>query len=243
MTNPTTEKQEVRKRQDRAHRILDAAAALILRWGYNKTTIDDIARQAGVAKGTIYLHWKTREALFEALITREKLLFAQDFKQRILADPEGATLRGIARNTALAVLRRPLIKALFVSDRDVLGKLAQGEFTDTAYLERISGFKAFLEFMRAHGLARTDLSLQAQVHIWSAISAGYFLAPPMMPAEYALPDEELAALMAETVHRTLELDQPISPEEYQAVSKIFMQYLDHSTAAAAEQFQKEIEGN
>ncbi len=58
------------RRQGRADRILDAAAELILRWGYRKTTIDDIARQAGVAKGTIYLHWKTREDLFMALLTR-----------------------------------------------------------------------------------------------------------------------------------------------------------------------------
>src|SRR5512133_3371714 len=82
------QRKESKKRIDRAHRILDTATALILRWGYSKTTIDDIARQAGVAKGTIYLHWKTREALFAALMTREKLLFAEDFKQRIIADPE-----------------------------------------------------------------------------------------------------------------------------------------------------------
>lgn len=50
--------EERSKRQERAHRILDAAAELVLRWGYKKTTIDDIAKQAKVAKGTIYLHWK-----------------------------------------------------------------------------------------------------------------------------------------------------------------------------------------
>src|SRR6266540_7253755 len=61
------------KRLERAHRILDAAFTLILRWGYNKTIIDDIARQAGVAKGTIYLHWKTREELFTSLVHRERL--------------------------------------------------------------------------------------------------------------------------------------------------------------------------
>src|SRR6266568_3546350 len=88
-----TQRQEVSRRQERAHRILDAAATLILRWGYNKTTIDDIARQAGVAKGTIYLHWKTREELFAALITREKLEMGKEIKQRIIVDPEGATLR------------------------------------------------------------------------------------------------------------------------------------------------------
>ena len=53
------------KREIRAERILDAALELLQRWGYRKTTIEDIAKQAGVAKGTVYLHWKTRDALFE----------------------------------------------------------------------------------------------------------------------------------------------------------------------------------
>ncbi|WP_163569887.1 helix-turn-helix domain-containing protein [Fodinicola feengrottensis] len=56
----------------RAERVLDAAAELIVRWGYDKTTIEDIARaRRGRAKGTIYLHWKTREDLFIALLRRE----------------------------------------------------------------------------------------------------------------------------------------------------------------------------
>ena len=42
--------EEGSKREQRAERILDAAAELMLRWGYNNTTIDDIARLAGVAK-------------------------------------------------------------------------------------------------------------------------------------------------------------------------------------------------
>ncbi|HRC77763.1 MAG TPA: helix-turn-helix domain-containing protein, partial [Kouleothrix sp.] len=78
------------RRHERAQRILDAAAALILRWGYNKTTIDDIARQAGVAKGTIYLHWNTREELFGALMLREKAALAADLRARTAADPAGA---------------------------------------------------------------------------------------------------------------------------------------------------------
>ena len=90
------------KREARAHRILDAAAELILRWGYNKTTIDDIARQAGVAKGTIYLHWKGREELFAALMLRERLALSDDLRERLAADPAGATLRGLVRHSALA---------------------------------------------------------------------------------------------------------------------------------------------
>jgi hypothetical protein len=125
----------------------------------------------------------------------------------------------IAKHSTVAVLKRPLLKALFLRDQEVLGKLAQSEMSSAAYIERLVGFKNFLEFMREHGLARTDLSLQAQVHIWAAISAGFFLSMPLMPAEFRLPDEELAELMAETVHRTLETDRPISPDEYRTISK------------------------
>ncbi len=94
------------RREERAQRILDVAAALILRWGYNKTTIDDIARQAGVAKGTIYLHWKTREALFRALMHRERLALLTDLRQRIVADPLGGTLHAMLKHTTLALMSR-----------------------------------------------------------------------------------------------------------------------------------------
>ena len=91
-------------RQERADRILDAAAELILRWGYKKTTIDDIAKQSRVAKGTIYLHWKTREDLFMALLIREDFKYVEDLKQRIASDPEGSTLRGFVKHSTLALI-------------------------------------------------------------------------------------------------------------------------------------------
>src|SRR2546426_10017116 len=96
-TNPIEEDRSWR--QERGDRILDAAAELVLRWGYKKTTIDDIAKQAGVAKGTIYLHWKTREDLFLALITREGLKLTEDMKLRFANDPEGSTLRGFVKHS------------------------------------------------------------------------------------------------------------------------------------------------
>jgi AcrR family transcriptional regulator len=41
---------------DRADRILDAAGDLLLRLGYRKVTIEDVAQRAGIGKGTVYLH-------------------------------------------------------------------------------------------------------------------------------------------------------------------------------------------
>ncbi|QBD78513.1 TetR/AcrR family transcriptional regulator [Ktedonosporobacter rubrisoli] len=233
--------QEFTRREARAHRILDAAAALILRWGYNKTTLDDIARQAGVAKATMYLHWKTREELFAALIRREKVVVAEDIKQRVSADPEGTTLSGLLKHSALALLQSPLLKAVIMRDMEVLGKLAHREQSNAAHLEKMEGFKLYFEFLREHGLVRTDLSLTKQIYMFSAIFTGFFLVAPLMSDEYALSDEEMAELMAETGKRILEPAHAASTAELQKISSIFLQYLDRSVEIAREQFQKEVE--
>lgn len=229
-----TQQQEVSRRQERAHRILDAAAVLIQRWGYNKTTLDDISRQARVAKGTIYLHWKTREELFRALIKREKVEMAEDLKQRIKSDPEGSTPRGILKHSALAMLKRPLMKAILLRDMDMLGKLAHSEQNNAVHRERVMGFKIYLEMLREREVIRTDLSLRKQVFMYSAIFLGFFMVAPFMPEEFKLSDEEIADLMAEAIHRTLEHDRPVSSDTLQAISRNFIDYLERAMNQAQE---------
>lgn len=236
-----TREAEVSRRRERAQRILDAAAELILRWGFQKTTLDDVSRQAGVAKGTMYLHWKTREELLSALISREKLELAEDIKQRIEHDPEGATLRGILKHSALALMKRPLLKAVLLRDMDVLGKLAHSDESGVAHADKLMGFTIYLELLREYGLVRTDLSLQAQVYMFSAIFMGFFFVAPLMPDGFRLSDEELADLMAETVHCTLERGRSVAAAELQTVSHAFMQYLNRAMEIAQEQFRKEVE--
>jgi AcrR family transcriptional regulator len=50
--------------------ILDATDRLLGRLGYQKTTIDDLAREAGVARRTVYLHFPTKEEIFLCSIDR-----------------------------------------------------------------------------------------------------------------------------------------------------------------------------
>jgi AcrR family transcriptional regulator len=214
---------------------------LILRWGYNKTTIDDIARQAGVAKGTIYLHWKTREDLFSALMKRERVVLAEDFKQRVAADPAGATLHGMLKHSALALMQRPLLKAALLRDMEIIGKLVRSEESTAALAERMTGFKTYLEFLREHDLVRTDLSLRAQVYMVGSIFLGFFLLAPLLPQEWTVSDEELADLMAETVHRALEPGRALSADELQAATTPFMHYVERDTALAQGLFREAID--
>ena len=56
--------------------ILDAADRLLARYGYKKMTIDDLAREAGIGKGTVYLHFKSKEDVVLSHVDRivERLL-------------------------------------------------------------------------------------------------------------------------------------------------------------------------
>jgi AcrR family transcriptional regulator len=53
---------------ERRAAIVEAAFEEFIARGFTATRLDDVARRAGVAKGTIYLHFKDKETLFEELI-------------------------------------------------------------------------------------------------------------------------------------------------------------------------------
>ena len=86
-------------REDISDLILDAADRLLARYGYRKMTIDDVAKEVGIGKGTIYLHFKSKEEIALARVDR-------------IVDRLNERLRGIARSngSAVARLRRMLLE-------------------------------------------------------------------------------------------------------------------------------------
>lgn len=65
--------------------ILDAALRVFGQYGYRRTSMDDIAREAGIGKGTIYLSFASKEEVFQALSRR--------LAERMLAGAEAARHR------------------------------------------------------------------------------------------------------------------------------------------------------
>jgi len=43
--------------------IMDATDRLLVRFGYRKMTVEDVAAEAGIGKGTIYLHFSSKKRL------------------------------------------------------------------------------------------------------------------------------------------------------------------------------------
>src|ERR1044072_1451176 len=68
-------------------RILDAADRLLARYGYQKMTIDDLAREVQIGKGTVYLHFRSKE---------EIVLFRVDRVVHRLVEQLGAIARSDA---------------------------------------------------------------------------------------------------------------------------------------------------
>lgn len=58
------------KGEKRKQELLQIAYRLFLSKGYEETSIDEIIEEAQIAKGTFYYHFKSKEALLEALINK-----------------------------------------------------------------------------------------------------------------------------------------------------------------------------
>jgi len=223
--------EERSKREERADRILDAAAELMLRWGYNKTTIDDIARQAGVAKGTIYLHWKTREDLFTALMRREYNRLVEDIQQRIAGDPEGGTIEGITKHSMLASMRSPLMKAVFLRDTDLLGEWMRKEYASATFSEQLVQSLGFIELLRSHGVVRDDIDVRRQVYMLDAITMGFLVIEEYMPDDFKFSDEEIVEMATEAIKRVFApVGQKPDEKAKQEVANILISSLDNVLA-------------
>jgi len=57
-----------RLRASRRTALLDAAKRRFARRGYHRTSIDDIIDEAGIARGTFYLHFESKRAIFDELV-------------------------------------------------------------------------------------------------------------------------------------------------------------------------------
>jgi AcrR family transcriptional regulator len=203
-----------------SERILDVAAEQLLRYGYSKTTLDAVARAAGVAKGTLYLRWRSREDLFVAALHRERAAMRADVAAE-LAGVEHADLRALVAGMVRAYRRRDLVSAMVLRDSEVLGGLARA--ADDHGLTS-TGFVGFLRVLREQGLIDTERSLAEQVTVVSAAFLGYFHTAPMIPPSLQI-DDSAAEVVAETIHRMLVRREPLTPAEEAAMDAATRAYV------------------
>ncbi|MCA9904828.1 MAG: TetR/AcrR family transcriptional regulator [Anaerolineae bacterium] len=180
----------------RQQKILDAAFTLITHYGYDKTTVDDIARAAGISKGAIYLHFKSKEALFEALLLRESEKIAEELIERTMTDPEGGTIFAIYSHSLIAFSANPLMKALYTRDRRVLGDVFRQISKATMQEQGYAFNMGFVEQMQAAGLLRKDVSPNVITYLLAALRYGVLTVDDAVEITDPPPMEEVGPIIA-----------------------------------------------
>ncbi|HEU0089234.1 MAG TPA: helix-turn-helix domain-containing protein [Pseudonocardiaceae bacterium] len=190
----------------RESRILDAAGELLLTYGYRKVTVEDVARRAGVGKGTVYLHWASKLELFAAVLIRDAAVIVAEQLAAFRANPAGIRLHCTMRGLFLLVMRRPLARAFYTGDTEVLGALG----TDTKIGLQVAADKAvmmprYLAVLHEHGLLADDPAIDPSLlYRLSAAVTGFFVLERLIPAAVDIDLEAKADALATTVRRSFE---------------------------------------
>jgi AcrR family transcriptional regulator len=101
-------------------RIIEVATELFIRHGYRKTSIDDVADKAGIAKGTVYLYFKTKSELLVQAILDEKLRYVG--AMRPIFDQSVPARERLRRFISIAfrmAAEMPLTASLLSGDREL----------------------------------------------------------------------------------------------------------------------------
>ncbi|WP_412541557.1 TetR/AcrR family transcriptional regulator [Longispora sp. K20-0274] len=160
-----------------AERVRRAAAELLFEVGFEGTTVDEVARRAGVAKATVYRRWASKDELvleaFETLIDyRVPLPDTGDVTEDLRTIYTSAidmfsTEQGAAwvRTVAMESARNPRVAALLVAGMDA----------------RISMARALLDKAVARGQVRPGVDPKLVMELFNGVTVNRALAHQPMP--------------------------------------------------------------
>lgn len=188
---------------ERRNRILDACAALLLKYGYDKTTVSEIAVEAGVSKGAIYLHFPSKESLAEALIWREAEIAQREIAARLAADPAGGSFFSLYLHSLRVASERPLLRAFYANRKHVFGDLLRTLAPKFANARSRQAATEFVQQYQSLGLIRQDVDAKVVAFLLAFMRYGLLVIEDVIPREDIPEMDDVLLLMAEVLNRGL----------------------------------------
>lgn len=159
---------------ERRQAIIEAALDEFIARGFTATRLDDVARRAGVAKGTIYLHFKDKESMFEELI---RTALVPLIGRLHAPPPSGGSVRdaveGFARTfiQEVAATRRGDIVRLIVAEGPRFPAIADFYYREVVS-RGLAGMRAMIELgINSGEIAHKDLARFPQILVAPALIA------------------------------------------------------------------------
>lgn len=204
---------------EREQRILDTAVDLFVHYGFDKTTISDIARGAGVSQGSIYLHFDSKDDLLEGVILREMMVFADDWLARVDADPQGGTIGGMYKNMLYALNASAFMSAMFRKDGRILGSYLRKPDNFFRNEQFKGGRRDFIALMQEAGAVRDDVDPKVVAHIINMIGFGLVSMHDVVHEDDIPPVDELIEGIAIMMERAFTPDNIDSSDIGKAIIK------------------------
>ena len=159
---------------ERRAAIIEAALDEFIARGFAATRLDDVAKRAGVAKGTIYLHFKDKESMFEELI---RTAIVPLVGRMHAPPPLGGTVRDAIEGFALAFIqdigstRRGDIVRLIVAEGPRFPAIADFYYREVVS-RGLAGMRALIELGIARGeIQHKNLARFPQIMVAPALIA------------------------------------------------------------------------
>jgi TetR/AcrR family fatty acid metabolism transcriptional regulator len=143
--------------RDKPQQIIEAAIRVFARNGYYNSRVSDIAREAGIASGTIYLYFKTKEQILVTLFREKMAEWVAYVRAEIASEPDA-----VAKLRRLVALHFKVLEDSPELAEVVQVELRQGhKFFRGASAHEVSAYfdliQSVLEDGIAAGLVRPDL--------------------------------------------------------------------------------------
>ena len=203
-------------------RILNATKDLFLHYGFDKTTMTDIARQSGVSKSTIYLRWKKKENLFESLIWRESREYTEDWIQRIEDDPKGGTYGAWMRHALGAFFDNEFLRVLYKQDRRMIGSMLERYGIEEMFTRRMQLFMGFFKQMQNANVVRKDIDTKTLAYLMNSLQYGFIHMVDIIPADYTPEMDDALIMMMDMLEKYVQPEDGGDSEAGKVVLRQFM---------------------
>ena len=153
---------------DKPQQIIDAAIRVFARTGYYNSRVSDIAREAGIASGTIYLYFKTKEEILVTLFREKMAEFVAYLRGEIakVPDPEQRLRRLVHLHFAVLEQNPQLAEV-------VQGELRQGhKFFRGASAHEVSAYFDLIGSILEEGVAAGRFEADLPVKVATKVLFG-----------------------------------------------------------------------
>ncbi len=209
---------------EKENALLDAAMSLFIRYGYDKTTVEEIAKKAGISKGAVYLNFKSKEDLMKNLLFRETKNYNLRWFKLIDEDPKGGLLSGMYKNMLLAMTVSPLMTAAFKQDVALFGSYLKSK---AGKPQSSSLGSNLIKKLQNAGAVRKDVDADAVEHITHMLAYALFSIQEIKPSKLIPPTENVIIAIADMMDRAF---TPADGGDSEAGKKVLHQIADEGIA-------------